>query len=1102
MKSKFLRGALAVAMTTALTPVGALTAFAAEYDAQAASDPVPAVVAGAAIDNANAAANTAKKPAYSMATSGMTVTQTWGTTAVGDAVAQYNVTVGSGWTVPWNANITPTPTWQLNLGIQLPNEGTWSAANVDNATPNWTIAGTTVASTAAAVVADNASNAYVTGAAKSSTAVLSIGIDPTLFSAGNSATMDVAVTNGSAATPVAKISITAESSLKFDIQNTVGSQIAQTSGQQNANGDYYAIGQPASVYGTKSLAGKATATYADGLLSAQAALGDGTDGGTKVLNDSAVSTQGLPAKATAGVLTVEYYNAPGQPANLNQINTGATGIALSSANLPTVLDLNGGTIANSVASAAAINVTPTKTVTVQNGTITNGNADYIDAAKASPTNKAALIVSTGTGTTNLDATVTTFVNVAADQKVIYNGKTYAPEAATNYVQMNGVLVPIITAAPVTVATNAESNSRGTSDVATGNPYQATAVLVAENVTESTTTLPAAANKADFVKSYVTNPNLTTDIQNAYQAAIDQIKAPGGYSQVGKTAINNVVVSTYFAVNFEADCSYADDDAAYYTLNITPMYSVYAANAASLASLNAVTKTGEVIDPATGKAVPGNPDSKTEISAVLLESGELTGVTGPTTVVAGVSKVFVDALTATSDENGIFVTHTLDGALESCAVSAFAPAAGTTIAKATFAVTQGFSPFTFSKTDPVAELPSITVGTAPNTVTTYYNTLQDAVNAVANNGTIVLQADNDETVTVPGAKKFTIDVHTNSKTYNGKVLNSNGAEVVPVKAANGDLTYTVTGDEVAVDKTTAVWGQAWWNTMTNLVDKSGFTAGACKNIVVATSDNWQDALSASGFAGLLNAPIVLTPKSELNADASALIKKYAAADATVYVIGGPIAVDEAVVDAIKALGVTAERVYGQTATDTAEELFTTGEDLGTWANGAILVTSTDYKDALCAAPYAYKTQTPVLLTMTGSNEVDDATAAVFEGVTNKIAVGGRFVISDDVVSTLGLNRIWGEICYETSNAFAAYCLTQGMQANNSSVATANGFTDALAAAPFAANNNAPMLLADAGYVQVVDGFITTNAASIDNVNIVSGPLVLANSVVAAINAALA
>lgn len=309
-----------------------------------------------------------------------------------------------------------------------------------------------------------------------------------------------------------------------------------------------------------------------------------------------------------------------------------------------------------------------------------------------------------------------------------------------------------------------------------------------------------------------------------------------------------------------------------------------------------------------------------------------------------------------------------------------------------------------------------------------------------------------------------------------------------------------------DQTTKMWGQAWNNTMTNLVDNSGFTAGACGNIVVASSDDWHDALSASGFAGLLDAPIVLTPKSELNADAAALINKYAASDATVYVVGGPIAIDESVDAAIKALGgKNVIRVYGQTATETAEELCKTGAELSEWSDGAILASSIDFRDALCAAPYAYATKTPVLLTNTDATDVDAATTAIINDATTKIALGGTLRVSDAVVADLGLTRYAGQTCYDTSNVFANFCVTEGgMQPNNCSVASANqnSYTDALSAAPFAAYNNAPVLLADAGYLQVVDGFITINAANIDNVNIITGPVFLGQSVVDAINIALA
>ena len=92
---------------------------------------------------------------------------------------------------------------------------------------------------------------------------------------------------------------------------------------------------------------------------------------------------------------------------------------------------------------------------------------------------------------------------------------------------------------------------------------------------------------------------------------------------------------------------------------------------------------------------------------------------------------------------------------------------------------GFSSFVVSKTKEVAA--SITA----DSTTIYYETLQDAVNAVKDGQTIKLEADNAETATVSRTVKFTLDK--NSKSFTGAITAGSGYEL----SVDGNVyTFTV------------------------------------------------------------------------------------------------------------------------------------------------------------------------------------------------------------------------------------------------------------------------------------------------------------------------
>lgn len=146
-------------------------------------------------------------------------------------------------------------------------------------------------------------------------------------------------------------------------------------------------------------------------------------------------------------------------------------------------------------------------------------------------------------------------------------------------------------------------------------------------------------------------------------------------------------------------------------------------------------------------------------------------------------------------------------------------------------------------------------------------------------------------------------------------------------------------------------------MAALVEKGEWEQGG--TAIVASGANFPDALSASSLAGLLDAPVILTENSGLSTDASDELKRLA--PTRVYVIGGESAISDSAYKQIQNItgkNCTVERIAGQTRYETSMKI--ASHPAFKQAKTVIIVTGTNYADALSISPYAYKRGYPILL----------------------------------------------------------------------------------------------------------------------------------------------
>lgn len=284
----------------------------------------------------------------------------------------------------------------------------------------------------------------------------------------------------------------------------------------------------------------------------------------------------------------------------------------------------------------------------------------------------------------------------------------------------------------------------------------------------------------------------------------------------------------------------------------------------------------------------------------------------------------------------------------------------------------------------------------------------------------------------------------------------------------------------------------WQTAVDAGTKSS------KYAVIARNDDFADAMSATGLAGHLKAPILLTSRTGLSDAAATAIRDLGVTK--VYIVGGPGAVLPKVETSIKNMGVKTERVYGEYSWDTslkcAEKIHALG---GNPKGEAIIAMSTNFQDALSISPLAYRYSIPILLQGNGTTIPRKLTDGELKFITQKTTgtiwvPGGPVAVPEaSVEKILGKNsphkreivRMYGYDGYDTSLEIAKTLVDRG-RASESSVIIASGAqaprgVDALAGAALAGTNNGVILLVNANpdiegvHTEAVDGFMIGGSA---------------------------
>ena len=263
------------------------------------------------------------------------------------------------------------------------------------------------------------------------------------------------------------------------------------------------------------------------------------------------------------------------------------------------------------------------------------------------------------------------------------------------------------------------------------------------------------------------------------------------------------------------------------------------------------------------------------------------------------------------------------------------------------------------------------------------------------------------------------------------------------------------------------------------------------VIIALGTDFPDALSAGPLSSALNAPILLTQKNNISNNTLNEIKRLGATEAII--LGGPNAISEDIRSQLKSAGIEdIQRIYGKdryaTATAVGEYLFEIQSMDDYKSEFAVLASGNSFADALAVSSMASEYGRPILLTK--MSELDASTKKFLEdeNIQYVSVIGGTSVISDKVIEELELlgiivRRHAGGNRYETSSIIAKNFFPDSTIAF---VSNGLNFADALAAAPLAAMNSAPILLTnDSTLPTVIKTYLHPIGSEIEHVTVVGG-----------------
>lgn len=266
-----------------------------------------------------------------------------------------------------------------------------------------------------------------------------------------------------------------------------------------------------------------------------------------------------------------------------------------------------------------------------------------------------------------------------------------------------------------------------------------------------------------------------------------------------------------------------------------------------------------------------------------------------------------------------------------------------------------------------------------------------------------------------------------------------------------------------------------------ISKHGWASS--QNVILATGEDYPDALCAAPLAKQLMAPILLTEGTTLNTMAEQEITRLGARN--IFIVGGEGVVSKVIKQKLESYGLNVTRLFGtdryQTSVSVANYISNNFRN----ADEVIVTTGNDFPDALSAAPAAAVQGMPILLSEKTYLPDSVNTYIKDRKIQKAYIIGGAGVVNDSVLSTLpNPERIWGKDRYDT-NAAVIDRFKNVLNFSDVYIATGENFPDALAGSALAPKSSAPVVLTAETLEQPTRDLINAKYSLINNMYALGG-----------------
>lgn len=237
---------------------------------------------------------------------------------------------------------------------------------------------------------------------------------------------------------------------------------------------------------------------------------------------------------------------------------------------------------------------------------------------------------------------------------------------------------------------------------------------------------------------------------------------------------------------------------------------------------------------------------------------------------------------------------------------------------------------------------------------------------------------------------------------------------------------------------------------NAISQDQFPFGLAGAVVMASAENFPDALVAAPLALARKAPVLLSARAALSEATQRELIRVLPAGQTVYLLGGPGALNAAVESSIRQLGYGTVRYAGLDRYETAKQV---ADQLPGSAQSIFLADGTGFSAALVAGPAAAVNSGPVLLTDGGGLPGPTRDYISAHPSLPRFAVGNAAQVADPAATKVGDS--------DPANTARAVADRFFPGANSAVVATTAGFADSLTGAAYASAVRGAVLLSDPG-----------------------------------------